>query len=71
MSVTPESNKRICKTCNKIKERISAGKFPNNKDKRYVDENGKQWTGSVCPDCLKDKSKVRSAASRAAKKVVV
>jgi hypothetical protein len=70
MSVNPEKNLRICKTCNKIKQRISAGKFPNGKDTRYVDENNKQWTGSVCPDCLKEKAKVRSKAARAAKKVV-
>tara|TARA_R110000868_G_scaffold66014_6_gene197015 strand:+ start:11211 stop:11426 length:216 start_codon:yes stop_codon:yes gene_type:complete len=68
MTVVQESNLRICKTCNKIKTRITAGKFPNGKDKKHVDENGKQWTGSVCPDCLKEKSKLHSAKVRAAKK---
>lgn len=65
MSVQVESNLRICKLCNKIKTRISAGKFPNGKDMKYVDENGKQWTGSVCPSCLKEKSKERMKAKRA------
>lgn len=65
MSVIPETNKKICKICNKIRNRVSAGKFPNGKDTRYTDENGKQWSGLVCPDCVKEASKVRQAKKRA------
>lgn len=66
-----ERNDRICKKCFKMKPRISAGKFPNGKDTRYVDENNKQWSGSVCPDCVKLKAKDNSAKARAAKKGAV
>lgn len=46
-----EKNKRQCKKCTRIKIRISSGRFPNKKDTRYVDENGKMWSGQMCPEC--------------------
>lgn len=27
------------------------GKYPKGKIKRWVDENGKQWSGLLCPNC--------------------
>lgn len=45
-----ESNKTICKVCNQLKDRISAGKF-NEKDKKWIDESGKLWNGKVCGLC--------------------
>jgi hypothetical protein len=65
MAVIAESNLRICKRCNKIKSRISAGKFPNGRDTKYLNEAGKQWVGSTCPDCVIEKSKERMKAKRA------
>lgn len=47
---------RTCKVCNQNKKRIYNGKF-NFKDKRWVDENGKQWMGRTCPDCNVTRSK--------------
>jgi ssDNA-binding Zn-finger/Zn-ribbon topoisomerase 1 len=67
MEIKVETNKRICKKCNKIKMRIQNGKFPNGKDKRWVDESGSQWSGSVCPDCLREAAKLRKRS----RKVVV
>lgn len=49
-----EINKRLCKKCNVIKDRISGGKF-DKKNKRWVDKDGKCWNGSVCPTCHKGK----------------
>lgn len=46
-----ESNKRTCKICLLLKQRIQDGKFANGRDKRWVDESGKQWVGSICPIC--------------------
>lgn len=46
-----ESNQRKCKKCNEIKSRIEAGRFPNGKDKKWADENGKLWNGNVCGSC--------------------
>lgn len=45
-----EANKRTCKTCLVMKNRIQDGSF-NYKDKRWLDETGRLWNGSLCPDC--------------------
>lgn len=47
---------RTCKVCGKDKKRIYAGKY-NYKDKKWVDETGKQWMGRTCPDCNVVRSK--------------
>lgn len=44
-------DKRICKTCKFIKSRIPDGKFLNQKNKKWRDESGALWNGSVCPAC--------------------
>lgn len=51
-----ESNKRTCKVCLLLKSRISDGKF-NKRDKRWIDESGKLWNGSVCPICNKQRAR--------------
>jgi hypothetical protein len=50
-----ESNKRKCKICEKMVDRIMAGKFPSN-NKKWVDKDGKQWMGNVCPSCNRDRA---------------
>lgn len=45
-----EINKRACKVCKELKNRILDGSF-DSKNKRYVDENGWLWNGSKCPQC--------------------
>jgi hypothetical protein len=60
-----EKNLRVCKICLTVKERIHKGKYPNNKDKRYIDANGGQWNGSTCADCHKIKMKERMRTKRA------
>lgn len=46
-----EKNDRLCKQCMLLKVRIESGKYPDGKNKRYTDDSGKLWNGSVCPDC--------------------
>lgn len=41
----------ICKGCNETKTRYLDGKYPNAKDKKWLDENGKQFNGHLCPGC--------------------
>lgn len=48
-----ERNYRKCKTCKDLKIRISDGKFPNNKNKRFRDDKNAHWHGNVCGDCNK------------------
>jgi hypothetical protein len=46
-----EINRRKCRVCGEEKNRIAAGKFPNNRDKKWAGDNGKLWNGKVCPEC--------------------
>lgn len=50
-----EQNLRKCKMCGELKLRILAGKFESN-NKKWVNEENKQWVGSVCPTCNKQRS---------------
>ncbi|MEM4711318.1 MAG: hypothetical protein QXL18_05210 [Candidatus Woesearchaeota archaeon] len=60
---------RTCKKCNKDKVRIFAGKY-NLRDKKYVDENGKQWMGRTCPECNVERSKYVMRRFREKNKVI-
>lgn len=44
-------NKRICKVCKVIKDRISDGNFANGKNKKWRDAEGLLWSGSTCGPC--------------------
>lgn len=58
-----EQNLRICKICKQMKKRIMDGKF-DEKNKRWKDENGKLWSGSYCPDCNKERVKIKMRIKR-------
>ena len=45
-----ETDIRVCKSCQKLRKRVFAGRY-RGKDKRFVDENGLLWNGSVCGLC--------------------
>lgn len=62
-----ESDKRHCKKCNELKTRILVGKF-DDKNKRYNDESGKAWRGSICPPCHKEDIRQRMKAMRVLRK---
>lgn len=61
---TKESNLRLCKKCNEVKRRTLAGKFPDGRDKRYVDDSGKLWNGSMCPSCNAERAREVMSAKR-------
>lgn len=46
-----EENLCTCRICGLLVMRIQQGKFES-KNKKWVDTNGKQWTGRRCPDCV-------------------
>ena len=59
---------RQCKgACKELKQRIPNGKF-NEKDPRFIDENGKLWNGNICPKCVVERSRERMKALRASRK---
>lgn len=62
-----ESNLRKCKVCSEEKMRILNGRYPNKKDRRWVDSSGKQWSGNICPDCQRINQKRLMGIKRATK----
>lgn len=53
-----ESSKIKCTFCSKVFTRYLAGRYPNGKDKKWVDDKDREFSGRTCPSCH---------ASRAAK----
>lgn len=58
-----EVNKRICKVCKELKDRILVGKF-DDKNKKYHDETGKSWNGSTCPGCHVEQVRIKMKLTR-------
>lgn len=46
-----EVQKKECKVCKQLKERIFVGRFPDGRNKKWRDESGKLWSGLVCGIC--------------------
>lgn len=40
-----------CTFCTKVCTRYLAGRYPNGKDKKWVDEKGREFSGRTCPPC--------------------
>jgi len=62
-----EQDMSTCRVCGQIKKRITCGQYLS-KNKRFVDENGKQWCGRKCPDCHRSIQKSRQIDRRSKKK---
>jgi len=59
-----EQNKRICKSCKVIKDRIADGNYPNPKNKKWRDADGGLWNGSECHPCMKLRLKEHMKSKR-------
>jgi hypothetical protein len=55
---------RVCKVCGVEHKRFDGGRYPNAKDVRFVDENGRQWNGAVCPSCHSTRVALQRKAKR-------
>jgi len=53
-----EQNITECKVCKQLKIRIQDGMF-NHKDKRWIGEDGTQWVGKKCPDCVREYNRIK------------
>lgn len=57
-----DENKQIetsvirCTFCARTFTRYLAGRYPNGKDKKWVNENGKEFSGRTCPSCHSNRS---------------
>lgn len=54
-----EINLSKCSKCQDIKPRIQNGKYPDGRNKKWVNEKGELWVGRKCPDCVKSSMKER------------
>lgn len=52
-----EKSTLVCKVCKLPKVRILAGMYPNGKNKKYLGEDGLQWSGKCCGQCQKERTK--------------
>lgn len=53
-----------CKGCGETKERFLAGKYPDKRNKRWVDSEGREFCGFTCPSCHSRKIAVRNKNKR-------
>ena len=44
-----------CKSCLKFVKKYNAGYFPNQRDIKWCDDEGRLFNGKVCPQCHTDK----------------
>jgi hypothetical protein len=58
----------VCKVCNKEHKRYFAGRYPNGKDKRWIDEHGREFSGKVCAGCHANRCAKRIAIKRQSSK---
>ena len=56
-----------CKCCGKEVKRYCVGKYPNGRDKKWVDTEGRQFMGLKCPDCHSESVALRSKNNRRVK----
>jgi hypothetical protein len=69
METKEEINLSKCSGCQEIKTRIQDGKYPDGRNKKWVDEHGKTWVGRRCPECVVLSMKGRMKSLRASRKV--
>ena len=69
--ITEDKDKRHCKRCSQLKDRKSVGKFPNLRNRKFVDETGKLWNGNVCGQCNSERMKEVMREKRAKSKLGV
>jgi hypothetical protein len=53
-----------CKICKLEVKRYFAGRYPNGRDKKWVDETGREFSGKVCPKCHAERCAKRVALKR-------
>jgi hypothetical protein len=58
-----DQNRRVCKKCNILKQRIETGKF-DARNKKFIDESGLLWNGSVCGSCNRERVKLAMRIKR-------
>lgn len=63
-----EIQQKQCKNCNVLAVRVNVGTYTKKTSKRWVGEDGRQWSGRLCPNCQRDRAKVNMRRLRAERK---
>lgn len=58
-----------CKKCGETRKKYRAGKYPNGKDTKFVDEFGKEHSGRTCSNCHKNRAAQNYHLKKLAKEV--
>lgn len=67
--VKKETSIIVCKSCKQPFERIMAGKYPDGRNKKWVDAEGREFCGLTCPSCHSSRVAVRNKNKRKLKEV--
>lgn len=59
-----ETSRIKCKRCNDTITRYCIGRYPNQKDKIWVDKDGGEFNGKTCPSCHRAKARIRQRKIR-------
>jgi len=62
--VKKEENLSKCNSCQEIKPRIQDGKYPDGRNKKWIDDKGGLWVGRRCADCVRSNMKSRMQITR-------
>lgn len=60
-----ESDISKCRGCEKLEVRKQDGYFPDGRNKRFVNAEGKLWSGRKCPGCQQRSSRETIKQKRA------
>lgn len=64
--VKPEKESSVirCTYCSKTCIRFMAGRYPNGKDKKWVDDKGREFSGRTCPECHANRAALNGRLKR-------
>lgn len=60
-----------CKICGIEHKRFKGDIYPNGKDFKFVNEEGREWSGRVCPQCHSTRNAKRQKKKRKVRKLYV
>jgi len=59
-----ESDVVQCRKCSGLEVRKQDGYYPDGRNKRFINVEGKLWSGRACPDCVCKRVKLQVKQKR-------
>lgn len=63
-----ESDICQCRKCGKLEVRKHDGYYPDGRNKKFVNAEGKLWSGRACPKCVRSRVRAQIQVARAERK---